>query len=168
MSVYHIHTGMANSEQKLNRSERRRLQREAQKATADERQALIMGGLQSLSITCGLAALHSMFEEEADQRCGGPKGKHNPDREAYRHGTVRGQVFINGMKVPVQRPRLRSLQGGEVELESYKLAQQPEFLSEPVLIDCLSGVSQRNYGSNLRRKRCFRQISIHGAYRKVP
>jgi putative transposase len=47
----------------------------------------------------------------------GPKGKHNPDRRAVRHGHAGGEVTLGGRRVPVSRPRARAVDGsGEVEL----------------------------------------------------
>ena len=49
----------------------------------------------------------------------GPKGRHDPDRAAVRHGAGRGSVTLGGRRVPVSRPRARTVDGHEVPLASY-------------------------------------------------
>lgn len=58
--------------------------------------------------------------EEVEQVCG-PKSKDDPDRVAYRHGLDDGEVTLGGRCVPVQRPRMRTQDGGsEVPLATYE------------------------------------------------
>jgi len=45
------------------------------------------------------------------ERLVGPKGRHNPDRAAVRHGTQPGQVTLGGRRVRVDRPRVRAADG---------------------------------------------------------
>src|SRR4051812_13007298 len=76
-------------------------------------------GLLALSVGVGLGALHELLEAEVDEVVG-PKGSHNPDRTAVRHGHEAGEVTLGGRRVPVSRPRARTAGGErEVELESY-------------------------------------------------
>lgn len=46
-------------------------------------------GLLALSVGVGLGVLHELMELEVDEVVG-PKGKHNPDRVAVRHGREDG------------------------------------------------------------------------------
>ena len=56
------------------------------------------------------------MEEEVDDVVG-PKGKHNPDRAAVRHGHEDGEVTLGGRRVEVERPRVRTADGeSEVQL----------------------------------------------------
>jgi putative transposase len=41
----------------------------------------------------------------------GPRGNHNPQRAAVRHGHERGSVTLGGWRVPVTRPRVRAADG---------------------------------------------------------
>jgi putative transposase len=51
----------------------------------------------------------------------GPKGRHNPDRIAVRHGRETGEVTLGGRRVRIERPRVRTADGeSEVPLESYR------------------------------------------------
>ena len=67
-------------------------------------------GLLALSVGVGLGVLHELMEAEVDEVVG-PKGKHDPDRAAVRHGHEGGEVTLGGRRVPVSRPRARSADG---------------------------------------------------------
>ena len=73
-------------------------------------------GLLALSVGVGLGVLSELMEEEVDDVVG-PKGKHNPDRTAVRHGHEDGEVTLGGRRVEVERPRVRTADGeAEVQL----------------------------------------------------
>ena len=72
-------------------------------------------GLLAMSVAAGMAVMQAMFEAEIAE-IAGPKGKHNPDRAAVRHGTGKGSVTLGGRRVSVHRPRARSIDGREVPL----------------------------------------------------
>jgi hypothetical protein len=61
-------------------------------------------GLVALSVGVGLGVLHELMEAEVDEVVG-PKGVHDPDRAAVRHGHENGEVTLGGRRVPVTRPR---------------------------------------------------------------
>src|SRR6187549_4201513 len=67
-------------------------------------------GLMALSVGVGLGVLHELLEAEVDEVVG-PKGKHNPDRVAVRHGHEAGEVTLGGRRMPVSRPRARTVDG---------------------------------------------------------
>jgi putative transposase len=102
-------------------------------------------GLLALSIGVGLGVLHELMEEELDEIVG-PKGRHDPDRVAVRHGHDAGEVTLGGRRVPVQRPRARTADGSaEVPLGTYQHFAARDPLSEVVLERMLAGVSTRRY-----------------------
>ncbi len=102
-------------------------------------------GLLALSIGVGLGVLHELMEAEVDEVVG-PKGKHNPDRSAVRHGHDAGEVTLGGRRVPVSRPRARSADGErEVELATYAHFAARDRLTAVVLERMLAGVSTRRY-----------------------
>src|SRR3954462_12535841 len=77
-------------------------------------------GLLALSVGVGLGVLHEVMEAEVDEVVG-PKGKHDPERRAVRHGHQGGEVTLGLRRVPVERPRARAVDGsGEVELRTYR------------------------------------------------
>jgi hypothetical protein len=57
-------------------------------------------GLLALSVGVGLAVVGEIFEEEVAQGVG-PRGKHNPERQAYRHGQEPRQLTLGGRRVDV-------------------------------------------------------------------
>ena len=71
-------------------------------------------GLLALSVRVGLAVVGEIFEEELNQLVG-PRGKHSPERQAYRHGQERRQLTLGGRRVEIQKPRARTKAGAEVE-----------------------------------------------------
>ena len=97
-------------------------------------------GLLALSVGVGLRVLHDLLELEVEALVG-PRGKHNPDRAAVRHGHEHGEVTLGGRRVTASRPRVRAVDGsGEVELRTYA---HP--LSGVILEQLLAGVSTRRF-----------------------
>jgi len=62
-------------------------------------------GLLALSVGVGLGVVHELMELEVTEVVG-PKGKHNLERTAKRHGHEDGSVTLGGRRVPVRRPRM--------------------------------------------------------------
>ena len=106
-------------------------------------------GLLALAVGTGLQVLASMMEADVAAVCG-PRGKHDPDREAVRHGYERGSVTLGGRRVPVTRPRVRAADGsGELAVASYELFSSTEVLGRMALERMLAGLSARRYGVGL-------------------
>jgi transposase-like protein len=85
------------------------------------------------------------MEEEVDDVVG-PKGKHNEERTAVRHGHEDGEVTLGGRRVEVERPRVRTADGGaEVRLSTYEHFADRDPLGRVVLERMLAGVSTRRY-----------------------
>ncbi|MDQ3607733.1 MAG: IS256 family transposase [Actinomycetota bacterium] len=102
-------------------------------------------GLLALSVGVGLGVLAEVMEAEVDEVVG-PKGKHDPERRAVRHGHDGGEVTLGGRRVAVDRPRARAVDdSGEVELESYRHFADRDPLRGVVLERMLAGVSTRRY-----------------------
>ncbi len=77
-------------------------------------------GLLALSVGVGLGVLHELMEAEVDEVVG-PKGKHDPDRTAKRHGHEDGAVTLGGRRAPISRPRVRTADDDhELPLETYR------------------------------------------------
>jgi putative transposase len=106
-------------------------------------------GLLAFSVGVGLQMMQLMMGEELDGIVG-PKGKHNPDRSATRHGSEDGSVVLGGRKVAVIRPRARHLDGsGEVGLQTYAHFSTEDLLGEMALERMVAGLSTRNYTAGL-------------------
>ncbi len=102
-------------------------------------------GLLALSVGVGLGVLHEIMEAEVDEVVG-PKGRHDPDRAAVRHGHESGEVTLGGRRVPVSRPRARTADGErEVELDTYAHFAARDQLADVMLERMLAGVSTRRY-----------------------
>ena len=85
------------------------------------------------------------MDEEVDDVVG-PKGRHDPDRTAVRHGREVGEVTLGGRRVPVERPRVRAADGsGEVPLRTYRHFADRDPLTGVVLEQMLAGVSTRRF-----------------------
>ncbi len=77
-------------------------------------------GLLTLSVGLGLGVLAELMEEEVTEVVG-PKGRHDPERRAVRHGHEAGEVTLGGRWVGIERPRVRAADGtGEVGLAVYR------------------------------------------------
>jgi hypothetical protein len=102
-------------------------------------------GLLALAVGTGLAVLHEAMEHEVSELAG-PKGRHDADRCAYRHGHTGGEVTLGGRRVAVERPRVRAADGsGELGLASYQHFAADDLLSRVVLERMLAGVSARRF-----------------------
>ena len=106
-------------------------------------------GLLAASVAIGLEVMGELVEAEVSQLAG-PKGKHDAAREVYRHGSENGKVTLGGRRVPVRRPRVRTLTDGEgvgreVRLESYDTFASVDLLAERMVASMLAGLSGRRY-----------------------
>lgn len=101
-------------------------------------------GLLAVSVAAGMAVMRAMFDAEITAACG-PRGVHDPDRGAVRHGVGRGSVVLGGRRVPVTRPRARTTEGGEVPLASYRLFAAQDQLTQVVMERMLAGLATRRH-----------------------
>ena len=106
-------------------------------------------GLLALSVGVGLGVVHELMESEVDEVVG-PKGKHDPERTAKRHGHEDGSMTLGGRRVAVSRPRMRSADDErELPLGTYEYFADRDPLTRAVMDRMLAGVSTRQ----LRRRR---------------
>src|SRR5512143_1360889 len=98
--------------------------------------------LMAMSVAAGMAVMAAMFEAEIAEACG-PKGKHDAGRAAVRHGTGKGSVTLGGRRVPVERPRARTVDDHEVPLMSYEYFAADDMLTHVVMERMLAGVATR-------------------------
>jgi putative transposase len=102
-------------------------------------------GLLALSVGVGLAVVHELMDAEVDEVVG-PKGKHNDDRSAVRHGHEDGSMTLGGRRVPVRRPRMRTADDEhELPVQTYEFFADRDPLTEAVMNRMLAGVSTRKY-----------------------
>ena len=106
-------------------------------------------GLLAASVAIGLDVMSELIDAEVTT-IAGPKGRHDPQRTAYRHGTESGRVTLGGRRIPVRRPRLRTVADDqdvehEVRLESYDTFASVDLIAEHMVASLLAGLSGRRY-----------------------
>ena len=103
-------------------------------------------GLLAASTAVGLEVMAELMAAEVSDLAG-PKGKHDRDRVAKRHGSEAGTVTLGGRRVPVRRPRVRSVGADEHELalESYDTFAATDLLADGIVARMLAGISTRRY-----------------------
>jgi putative transposase len=104
-------------------------------------------GLLALSVGVGLGVVHELMELEVTEVVG-PKGKHNPDRTAKRHGHDDGSMTLGGRRVAVRRPRLRTADDEhELPVKTYECFADRDPLTRAVMDRMLAGVSTRKFAA---------------------
>jgi putative transposase len=101
-------------------------------------------GLLALSVGVGLRVVHELMEAEVDEVVG-PKGKWNAERTASRHGHEAGSMTLGGRRVPVSRPRARSVDDKELPIATYEYFADRDPLQRAVMDRMLAGVSTRKF-----------------------
>lgn len=100
--------------------------------------------VEELTGQAGLQILRAILENEVTHRVG-PPHRPNPTAGCVRWGKQPGYVVFAGQKIPLERPRVRTREGQEVELESYGQLQQDGKLQRAVRERLVAGLSTRNY-----------------------
>ena len=102
-------------------------------------------GLLALSVGVGLGVVHELMELEVDEVVG-PKGKHDRDRAAKRHGHEDGSMTLGGRRVEVHRPRMRTADDErELPVATYGYFADRDPLTRAVMDRMLAGVSTRKF-----------------------
>ncbi|MCP5031974.1 MAG: IS256 family transposase [Actinomycetia bacterium] len=101
-----------------------------------------------LCVDAGQQVLASMMEQDREDLCG-PRWKRDPDRQAGRAGTTQSEVTLGGRRIAMQRPRVRSQVGHEMELPSFVFAAKRDPLDDHTVRAVACGVSTRKYARNL-------------------
>lgn len=102
-------------------------------------------GLLALSVGVGLGVVHELMESEVEEVVG-PKGKHDPDRTAKRHGHEDGSMTLGARRVKVSRPRMRTADDEhELPLATYEHFADRDPLTRAVMDRMLAGVSTRRF-----------------------
>jgi len=120
-------------------------------------------GLLALSVSCGLQVVAEIMAADVDRICG-PKGRHDPARSVYRHGTEERLMPLGGALVGVDRPRMRAKGGGEVPLPTFDVFSSRDMLDEMALGRMLAGLSTRRYRAGSEP---VGDIELHGTTRSA-
>jgi putative transposase len=106
-------------------------------------------GLLAIVVGAGLQVMAAMMAADVEALCG-PRGRHDPDRMATRHGSEAGSVSLGGRRLGVRRPRVRAVDGsGELPVASYQTFSGTEVLGRKAMEQMLAGLSSRRYGVGL-------------------
>jgi putative transposase len=92
----------------------------------------------------GKLALEAVLSMSAAEVAGPPqRGKKKGN--IRHHGSQKGSVSVGGRRVRVERPRLRTKSGQEVEIPAYETLRRDPKAAERVLARAVKGVSSRDY-----------------------
>jgi transposase-like protein len=100
--------------------------------------------VEQLTGEAGLRIIGSILENEVTRRVG-PPHRPDPGAGAVRWGRQPGYVMFGGQKVAIERPRVRTRQGQEVELDSYARLQHDGRRQRAVREGIVAGLTSRNY-----------------------
>lgn len=101
-------------------------------------------GLLAFATATGLVVMAQMMEAELTERIG-PKHAKIPGRRANWHGSTIGSVVLGGRKVAVRRPRGRTSEGKEIELDTWAVFSAEDLLRRLVVERMLAGVATRRH-----------------------
>jgi transposase-like protein len=100
--------------------------------------------VEQLAGLAGLQIIRAVIEDEVTRRVG-PRYQPMGEGGCLRWGQQAGYVVFAGQKVAVHRPRVRTREGQEVELESYTRLQHDGRRQRAVREGIVAGLTSRNY-----------------------
>ncbi len=83
--------------------------------------ARIQSSFFELGIEAGQQVLFAMIEQDREDLCG-LRWKRDQEPSAGRAGTTRSEGTLGGRRIPIPRPRVRSIERAELELPSFAFA----------------------------------------------
>jgi len=107
-------------------------------------------GVGELMRQAGLQLMELLMQEEVRDLVG-ERSQRQVERTANRWGSEQGYCVVMGQKVPVKRPRVRTIEDTEVRLGSYEMFHRGEPLMETVWENLMLGLSTRKYGQAVRQ-----------------
>lgn len=106
---------------------------------------LAQQSLGDLLRSVGKVFIQTVMENEVIDLVGA-RSQPSADRSAYRWGSESGFCIIDGQRVPIDRPRVRSRQHNrEIPLGSYELFQRASLVQETVWQKIMFGLTMRSY-----------------------
>ena len=96
----------------------------------------------------GVIELYKQLFDDAE-RLVGAKKKHQADRTAHFWGSTSTRIPFGGRRIRVDRPRVRHVEGHELELPLLRELQGEDVMPERVMEQILLGVATRGYGGSL-------------------
>ncbi len=109
---------------------------------------LVREALFDTVVISGLEYVGEVLEEERTELCG-LRYRHDPERRASRAGSMPSSLTLGGRRVEVERPRVRSREGHELTLPSWRAWSARDPLEQRTLEQMVLGVSTRRYPRSL-------------------
>lgn len=81
----------------------------------------------------------------------GERYERNGRRDCNRWGSQQGSGLLLGQRAPLEKPRIRTTGGSEIELRTYTALNSPELLNEGAAARLLTGVSTRRYPKTVEK-----------------
>jgi putative transposase len=107
----------------------------------------VKDGLLAFASATGLVVMFQMMQAELTGRIGEKHAKiPTGERRGNWHGTTEGSVVLGGRTVTTERPRGRTTEGTEIELDTWKLFSSKDLLDSLVVERMLAGVATRRHG----------------------
>jgi putative transposase len=106
-------------------------------------------GFMAAALAVGLEVFGELLEADVASKAG-PKGRHDPNRVAKRHGTEAAKVPMGGRMISVAKPRVRTADGvREITLPTWAAVSSTDLLDAHTVASMLQGVSTRSYATVL-------------------
>jgi hypothetical protein len=106
----------------------------------------VKDGLLAFASATGLVVMFQMMQAELTGHIGEKHAKiPAAERRGNWHGTTSGSVVLGGRTVTTERPRGRSTEGTEIELDTWKLFSSKDILDSLVVERMLAGVATRRH-----------------------
>lgn len=113
---------------------------------------VLKNGIAEQFAVIGRLVAEALIAGEVDYLCG-TKHSRKGESGAVRWGSQKGFVTVNGVKQPIEKPRVRTSDGKhEIDLETYSRFSRKEPLSEMALALVGSGVSTRQFQNVIRKE----------------
>jgi transposase-like protein len=107
----------------------------------------VKDGLLAFASATGLVVMAQMMQAEMEGKIGPKHAKlETGQRVGNWHGTTSGSVALGGRKVSTERPRGRTSEGTEIELDTWKVFSSEDLLRQLVVERMLAGVATRRHG----------------------
>jgi len=114
---------------------------------------LVREALLDTVVVSGLEYVGEVLEEERTELCG-VRYRHDPERRASRAGSMPSSSTLGGRRVQVERPRVRSREGHELTLPSWRAWSARDPLEQRALEQTVLGISTRRYTRGARPAGC--------------
>ncbi len=102
----------------------------------------------SMMLPPAVKAFVAELEREVEQLCG---ARYRRGQNNVRWGSQSGSVILGNQHVAIEKSRVRSKDGKEVQLETYERFQDPQLFQQAVFTEGLKRVSQRDYQRGVQK-----------------